>query len=545
MVPLEEVREATEKAARSLAKQIRLPGFRPGKVPPEIVKRRFADELRSEVLEQLVRETLHEAFHEKGISPVGEPKIDDLKFEADAPLTFKVEVEHRPAVTPKDYRGLKVPTEPTEPSEEEVAAALERIREGRAAFEPIEDRPAMDGDFALVDIKGVFPGGDGKDFERPKVLVEVGGEETLPEMSAHLRNAEAGVTVSFQKDFPEEGVDPEFAGKSVLYHVQLHALKKRVLPEWDDELARRVRQAVEEAGGLSLGHELEARGLRAPQELVDEAGGVVVLEELVEEVRVVGLAEAGGFHLQDARISPFLPDDVPRELLQESARPLHAPLRRLLLSRMEADEVADHAARAPAGIRVVRDVGEPLRGEVRRADLEDPGANRLGHPRVDPVADDEVERPEAGVDLLEAHRVEGHVPQAERFGALARLRDLPRREVDADERRLRQLERHRKEGPAPGAAELEYPASLEGGRREAVHLGERGEVVRVRRGVTRVDVRDLVVAAAGGVRHLAASSGRSLSARRAGARIGHSFSVNRPRISRHGPSARSRARLPK
>ena len=200
-ISLEEVRAATEKAARSMARQVRLPGFRPGKVPAEIVKKRFADELRSEVLESLVRDTLHEAFREKGLLPVGEPKLDDLKYEAESPITFNVVVEHRPAVEPKDYRGLKVPTESTIPSDEEVAAALERIREGRAAFEAVEDRPAMDGDFGLVDIRGVFPAGNGKDFERPKVLVEIGGEETLPEMSAHLRNAEAGVTVSFQKDF--------------------------------------------------------------------------------------------------------------------------------------------------------------------------------------------------------------------------------------------------------------------------------------------------------------------------------------------------------
>ena len=239
-IPAETVRDATEKAARTLARQIRLPGFRPGKVPASIVKNRFADELKSEVLETLLRDSLRTAFDEKGIRPVGEPKIDDLKFEPDAPLTFKVVVEHRPEVAPKDYRGLKVPSDPTAPTEEEVSSALERIREGRASFEPVEDRPATDGDFALVDIRGTFPGGDGKDFERPKVLVEIGGEETLPEMSAHLRNAEPGVTVSFQKDFPVEGVDHEFAGKSVLYHVQLHALKKRVLPEWDDELARQV-----------------------------------------------------------------------------------------------------------------------------------------------------------------------------------------------------------------------------------------------------------------------------------------------------------------
>ena len=110
-ISLEEVRAATEKAARSMARQVRLPGFRPGKVPAEIVKKRFADELRSEVLESLVRDTLHEAFREKGLLPVGEPKLDDLKYEAESPITFKVVVEHRPAVEPKDYRGLKVPNE--------------------------------------------------------------------------------------------------------------------------------------------------------------------------------------------------------------------------------------------------------------------------------------------------------------------------------------------------------------------------------------------------------------------------------------------------
>ena len=285
-IPLEEVREATEKAARNLARQVRLPGFRPGKVPADLVKKRFADDLKSEVLESLLRQSLREAFQEKGIVPVGEPKIDDLKYEADAPLSFKVEVEHRPTVEPKDYRGLKVPTDPVIPSDEEVAAALERIREGRATFEAVEGRPAMDGDFALVDIRGTFPGGDGKDFERPKVLVEIGGDETLPEMSAHLRNAEAGVTVSFQKDFPAEGVDPDFAGKSVLYHVQLHALKKRVLPEWDDELARQVLtpregEAPEGAGMEMLKAELTKSLLREKEQALKEKRRRAVLDALL------------------------------------------------------------------------------------------------------------------------------------------------------------------------------------------------------------------------------------------------------------------------
>lgn len=285
-IPVETVREATEKAARALARQVRIPGFRPGKVPASIIRSRFADELKGEVLETLLRDSLRIAFDEKGIRPIGEPKIDDLKYEADAPLTFKVVVEHRPEVAPKDYRGLKVPTDSTTPTEDEIASALERIREGRASFEPVEDRPAMDGDFALVDIRGTFPGGDGKDFERPKVLVEVGGEETLPEMSAHLRNAEAGVTVSFQKDFPVEGVDGEFAGKSVLYHVQLHALKKRVLPEWDDELARQVLtpregEAPEGANMEMLRAELTKSLTREKEQALREKRRRAVLDALL------------------------------------------------------------------------------------------------------------------------------------------------------------------------------------------------------------------------------------------------------------------------
>ncbi len=237
-VPADEVKRETDRTVRGLAKQIRLPGFRPGKVPPEIIKKRFADAVRDEVIEHLVNETVLAALKERGLVPLGRPKIDDLKFEFEAPLSFKVDLEVRPPVAPKDYRGLKVPAGSAVPSAEEIDGVLERIREGRATYEPIEGRPAADGDFALVDLKGTFPAGDGKDFEAQKTLVELGGGRTLPELSAHLRNALPGTTVSFQKDFPADTPDTEFAGKTVLYSVTLVALKKRILPALDDDLAK-------------------------------------------------------------------------------------------------------------------------------------------------------------------------------------------------------------------------------------------------------------------------------------------------------------------
>jgi trigger factor len=237
-VPAEDVKRATEKAVRAIAKQVRLPGFRPGKVPANLVLKRFASEVKSEVLDQLVQDSVSEALKEKSLIPLGRPRIEDVKFELDSPLSFRVDLEVRPQVAPKDYRGLKVPTEGTTPTEEEIGAVVNRLRDSHATFEPVEGRPAMDGDFALVDIKGSFPYGDGKDFEAEKTLIEIGGEETMPEMTAHLRNAEPGASVSFQKDFPADMPDQDFAGKSVLYSVSLVALKTRVLPPIDDDFAR-------------------------------------------------------------------------------------------------------------------------------------------------------------------------------------------------------------------------------------------------------------------------------------------------------------------
>jgi len=253
-VPAEEVRRATDRIARTLARNVDIPGFRRGKIPLELIKRRFAEGLKGEVVDQLVEESVKEALKERNLVPLGSPKVDDLKFAFDAPLTFKVGIEVRAPLTPKDYRGLKVPSGSTEPTAGEIDAVLERLRERHAQFDPVESRPAADGDFALVDIRGSFPAGDGKDFDTEKALVEIGGGGTMPELSAHLRGASPGASLSFQKSFPADAPDPAFAGKTVLYNVHLEAVKSRVLPALDDDFARTVMtpQEGEPPGEASL-----------------------------------------------------------------------------------------------------------------------------------------------------------------------------------------------------------------------------------------------------------------------------------------------------
>ncbi|MGZ5431274.1 MAG: trigger factor, partial [Thermoanaerobaculia bacterium] len=168
----------------------------------------------------------------------------------------------------------------------EIDALIGRIREGHATYEPIEGRAAKDGDFALVDIKGTFPKGDGKDFEAEKTMVEVGGEHTMPELSTHVRNAEPGVTVTFQKDWAADVPDKDFAGKTVLYTVHLVALKARVLPAFDDELARlaltpRDGEAPEGANLAMLREKVAESLLREKEQAVKEARRRAVLDGLL------------------------------------------------------------------------------------------------------------------------------------------------------------------------------------------------------------------------------------------------------------------------
>jgi trigger factor len=285
-VPADDVRKATDRTVKAFAKQVRLPGFRPGKVPPEMIKKRFAEEVKGEVLEHLIQASVGEALREKNLVPLGQPKIGDLKFAFEEPLSFRVDLEVRPVVEPKDYRGLKVPAGDAVPTAEEIDTLIGRIREGHAAYEPIEGRAAKDGDFALVDIKGSFPKGDGKDFEADKTLVEVGGDHTMPELSAHVRNADPGVTVSFQKDWAADVPDKDFAGKTVLYTVHLVALKTRVLPVLDDEFAHlaltpREGEAPEGANLAMLREKVTESLKREKEQAIQETRRRAVLDGLL------------------------------------------------------------------------------------------------------------------------------------------------------------------------------------------------------------------------------------------------------------------------
>jgi trigger factor len=233
-----EVGRALESAARDLGRELRIPGFRKGKVPPQIVLQRVG---REAVLEQALRQALPEWYEravlEAGVSTVGDPKLDVSELPADGePLALSIEVAVRPKASLGDYRGLEVGRAEPEVPEEAIAAELDRLREGFASLNPV-DREATDGDFLLVDYRGAvdgepFEGGEGRDQ-----LIELGSGSLVEGFEEGLRGARAGDEREVKVTFPEDYRAEQLAGKEATFEVSVREVREKRLPELDDEFA--------------------------------------------------------------------------------------------------------------------------------------------------------------------------------------------------------------------------------------------------------------------------------------------------------------------
>lgn len=246
-IPAEEVERAYAAVTRSYARRAAIPGFRKGKAPESVVLKRFADEIRGDVLEAVLPEALSAAIEEKKLSVLGRPHVEDLKWEPPGPMRFTARLDLKPAVDPGDYKGVAVTDMDVEPSDEDVSKVLDRIREGHAEFHPIEGRPAAPGDFAVADIGGTFveilePGQNPRTFRDEKITLEVGHADSMPEINDALRGAIPGETRKFRKSFADDFPNDQFRGKTVDYDVTLAALKEKKLPALDDEWARAVSE---------------------------------------------------------------------------------------------------------------------------------------------------------------------------------------------------------------------------------------------------------------------------------------------------------------
>jgi trigger factor len=264
-VPADLVGRGLQRAARGLAKEMRMPGFRKGKAPPSLVIQRLGF---GTVLQDAIRESLPEWYEQgllsSGISPVGDPSIEIVSAPENEgePLEFKFEIGVRPPAKLGEYKGLEVGKAEAEPTDEIVDREVERIREGFAKLEPVE-RAAAEGDVLLVDFEGLR---DGKAFEGGKAsdyLLELGSGQLIEGFEEQLTGAEAGEERQVEVTFPEEYQAEELAGEDAVFKVEVKEVREKVLPELDDDFAS-------EASEFETLEELRADIAKRVSEAVDE-----------------------------------------------------------------------------------------------------------------------------------------------------------------------------------------------------------------------------------------------------------------------------------
>jgi trigger factor len=248
-----EVSKAYRRVTGNYRKYARIPGFRPGKVPENVIRRKFAAEIKKEVIDALLPERFNKAVAELGARPVGQPQVTDLVVEDGQPLKAKAVFEVLPAFSIEGYQSVTVEKPSVDVTEEEFTPEIEQLRDSRVTFEPVEeDRALTDGDWAQISYKGFIEAEAAEPIEGQDSLVEVGGKETVEAFSAVLRGAKPGQELKAEVTYPAEYGEPKLAGKTVAYELEVKAIKKRTLPELDDDFAR-------ELGNYENYAELEAR----------------------------------------------------------------------------------------------------------------------------------------------------------------------------------------------------------------------------------------------------------------------------------------------
>lgn len=242
-VPQGEVAKALDKAYTKLAGKVNIPGFRKGKVPRKILEMRLGKEvLFDEAFEILATGAYTRALEEKNIEPVSRPEIEIVNFKEDQPLVFKATVITKPEVTLGQYKEIAVTAKPVEVTEADVDKQLEGIRNKHAKMVVVENAVLENGDFAIIDFEGFvdgvpFKGGDAKGYP-----LEVGTGSFIPGFEEQLLGARAGEEREIAVTFPEDYFVGELAGKEAQFKVKINDIKRKEMPELDDDFAKEVSE---------------------------------------------------------------------------------------------------------------------------------------------------------------------------------------------------------------------------------------------------------------------------------------------------------------
>ncbi len=246
-IPAEEVTRETQTLIEKYQKLARIPGFRRGRVPASVIRHRFAEDIKSEVVDSLVPRFFRQEANKQGLVPVSQPRVTDLHIHDGEPLRFKASFEVLPEIKVEGYKELRADKPAITVTDEEVEESLKGLQERGATFTSIEGRSLADGDFAQVSLDGRpkegEPAGDAseaKPVHMDDILVEIGGKNTMPEFTENLRGTSAGDEKTFDVVYPQDFSDQRLAGKTFVYTVKVGAIKQKNLPELNDAFAKEL-----------------------------------------------------------------------------------------------------------------------------------------------------------------------------------------------------------------------------------------------------------------------------------------------------------------
>ncbi len=239
-VPEQEINTAFDTKLNDLKRNLKLPGFRPGKVPTALIKQRFGSSIRAEVIEDLIQKSFKDACDQNNIKPISQPKVQDLKAPEGEPLTFSIETEVDPEIEIKDYNKLKIKTQPKKIKESDVNEAVKNLQERFAEFNNL-DRPAQKGDYVKLEyLKVIIDGQERSDITFPKYPVELGGENRIKDFDKGIIGHKADEIIDLKVKFPKDYADTEVAGKEGEFQIKILSVQEKSLPEINEEFLKKI-----------------------------------------------------------------------------------------------------------------------------------------------------------------------------------------------------------------------------------------------------------------------------------------------------------------
>ncbi|HFC46556.1 MAG TPA: trigger factor, partial [Dissulfuribacter thermophilus] len=309
-IPGEQVAIEFDRATKRIGQHVKIDGFRKGKAPKSLIKRYHGDLIQEEVLESLIRETFPKALEETDLKLITEPRLDKAgELKEGEPFSYSALLDLWPEFELPQYKGVKIERPPIEVTEEEVDEQLQALRRHFGAIESVEEeRPVEEGDIVIVDFDGFHEGEPVEGLSEENYYLEVGSGYFNEEFEKKLIGAEKGKEVEIEVSYPEDALNENVAGKTILYKVTVKDIKKRVMPELDDEFAQKFGPQYKTIEDLRnrLRHQIEqdkkeAQERAMRQQLIDKILSEVdfPLPESLVEKKLVQMVDNVISHLNE------------------------------------------------------------------------------------------------------------------------------------------------------------------------------------------------------------------------------------------------------